>query len=225
MSNKRVLIIVESPGKIKTIQKYLGPLYKVLASVGHILDLPSKTMSVDTKHNFQPTYKPIPRQRKVIQQLKAESKKAKMVLLAGDQDREGQFINYSLAYVLGLKNPKQIVYNSITKEALLKAVKNPIDIDYNQVNAQKARRILDRIVGYELGKGKREGTLGKFLMEDEEGIRFGCPPGKGYNYEDMRDLLENIHDYIGQIATFTYFGRTKARSYRHPLFKALRNYE
>ncbi len=150
MSNKRVLIIVESPGKIKTIQKYLGPLYKVLASVGHILDLPSKTMSVDTKHNFQPTYKPIPRQRKVIQQLKAESKKAKMVLLAGDQDREGQFINYSLAYVLGLKNPKQIVYNSITKEALLKAVKNPIDIDYNQVNAQKARRILDRIVGYEL---------------------------------------------------------------------------
>jgi DNA ligase-1 len=82
-----------------------------------------------------------------------------------------------------------------------------------------------RIVGYELGKGKRQGTLGKFLMEDEEGIQFGCPPGKGYSYKDMTSILENIHDYIGQLATFTYFGRTKARSYRHPLFKALRNYE
>ena len=82
-----------------------------------------------------------------------------------------------------------------------------------------------RIVGYELGKGKRKGTLGKFIMEDEDGIRFGCPPGKGYNYEDMKDLLDNIHGYMGEIATFTYFGRTKAMSYRHPLFKALRNYE
>ena len=82
-----------------------------------------------------------------------------------------------------------------------------------------------RIIGYELGKGKREGTLGKFVMEDEEGIQFGCPPGKGYNYEDMTNMLDNIHDYIGEIATFTYFGRTKANSYRHPLFKALRNYE
>ena len=82
-----------------------------------------------------------------------------------------------------------------------------------------------RIVGYELGKGKREGTLGKFLMEDEDGNKFGCPPGKGYNYKDMTNMLKNIHDYIGQIATFTYFGRTKANSYRHPLFKCIRNYE
>jgi len=82
-----------------------------------------------------------------------------------------------------------------------------------------------RIVGYELGKGKREGTLGKFLMQDEDGNKFGCPPGKGYNYKDMTNMLENIHDYIGQIATFTYFGRTKANSYRHPLFKCIRNYE
>jgi DNA ligase-1 len=81
------------------------------------------------------------------------------------------------------------------------------------------------IVGYELGKGKREGTLGKFIMMDDEGIEFGCPPGKGYNYENMTEMLNNIHYYIGKIATFTYFGRTKANSYRHPLFKALRNYE
>ena len=81
------------------------------------------------------------------------------------------------------------------------------------------------IINYEVGKGKREGTLGKFIMEDEHGNVFGCPPGKGYDYKEMANLLENIHDYIGQTATFTYFERTKAGSYRHPLFKCLRNYE
>ena len=81
------------------------------------------------------------------------------------------------------------------------------------------------IVGYEAGKGKREGTLGKFLMQDEDGNKFGCPPGKGYNYKDMKDMLDNIHEYMGQTATFTYFERTKAGSYRHPLFKCIRNYE
>jgi DNA ligase-1 len=81
------------------------------------------------------------------------------------------------------------------------------------------------IVGYEVGKGKREGTLGKFLMQDEDGNKFGCPPGKGFTYKDMKDMLDNIHEYMGQTATFTYFERTKAGSYRHPLFKCIRNYE
>ena len=81
------------------------------------------------------------------------------------------------------------------------------------------------IIGYEEGKGKRVGTLGKFMMQDDEGKEFGCPPGKGYNYKDMANMLENIHDYIGERATFTYFERTKAGSYRHPLFKGLRDYE
>ena len=81
------------------------------------------------------------------------------------------------------------------------------------------------IVGYEEGKGKRLGTLGKFIMQDEDGNKFGCPPGKGYNYKDMKNMLENIHEYMGQSATFTYFERTKAGSYRHPLFKAIRDYE
>ena len=81
------------------------------------------------------------------------------------------------------------------------------------------------IIGYVDGKGKRTGTLGKFLMRDDDGIEFGCPPGKGYNYKDMKDMLDNIHDYIGQRATFTFFERTKANSYRHPLFKCIRNYE
>jgi DNA ligase-1 len=81
------------------------------------------------------------------------------------------------------------------------------------------------IVGYELGKGKRTGTVGKFLMMDDEGVEFGCPPGKGYNYKDLSNMLLNIKDYMGQRATFTYFQRTKAGSYRHPLFKCIRNYE
>jgi ATP-dependent DNA ligase len=81
------------------------------------------------------------------------------------------------------------------------------------------------IVGYQEGQGKRKGTLGKFLMQDDDGIKFGCPPGKGYDYSDMKEMLNSIHKYMGQIATFTYFGRTKANSYRHPHFKALRNYE
>ena len=81
------------------------------------------------------------------------------------------------------------------------------------------------IVGYELGKGKRTGTIGKFLMMDDEGVEFGCPPGKGYNYKDLSNMLLNIKDYMGQRATFTYFQRTKAGSYRHPLFKCIRNYE
>ena len=81
------------------------------------------------------------------------------------------------------------------------------------------------IVDYQEGKGKRAGTLGKFIMQDDDGNIFGCPPGKGYNYSDMRCMLENIHKYMGQRATFTYFQRTKAGSYRHPLFKTLRNYE
>ena len=81
------------------------------------------------------------------------------------------------------------------------------------------------IVGYETGKGKREGTLGKFIMQDDDGNRFGCPPGKGYNYKDLANMLDNIGEYIGKRATFTYFQRTQAGSYRHPLFKCIRNYE
>ena len=95
-------------------------------------------------------------------------------------------------------------------------------------NLQKFKDFSDTeatITGYEEGKGKRQGTLGKFLMTDDEGIQFGCPPGKGYTYKDLANMLLNIHDYIGQRATFTYFQRTQAGSYRHPLFKTLRNYE
>ena len=106
-----------------------------------------------------------------------------------------------------------------------------LDKPYQQkrsYNLQKFKDFNDTeatIVGYEIGKGKREGTLGKFLMQDDDGIEFGCPPGKGYNYKDLADILNNIHDYIGQRATFTYFERTQYGSYRHPMFKTIRNYE
>ena len=95
-------------------------------------------------------------------------------------------------------------------------------------NLQKFKDFSDTeatIIGYVEGKGKRQGTIGKFLMRDDEGVEFGCPPGKGYTYEDLANMLLNVNDYIGQRATFTYFERTKANSYRHPLFKAIRNYE
>ena len=106
-----------------------------------------------------------------------------------------------------------------------------LDKPYQQkrsYNLQKFKDFSDTeatIVGYEEGKGKREGTLGKFLMQDDDGNKFGCPPGKGYNYKDLADILKNIHDYIGKRATFTYFERTQYGSYRHPLFKTVRNYE
>ena len=106
-----------------------------------------------------------------------------------------------------------------------------LDKPYEQkrsYNLQKFKDFSDTeatIVGYEIGKGKREGTLGKFLMMDDDGNRFGCPPGKGYNYKDLANILKNIHNYIGQRATFTYFERTQAGSYRHPMFKTIRNYE
>lgn len=106
-----------------------------------------------------------------------------------------------------------------------------LNTKYQQKRSHSLRKFKDfsdaeaTIVGYLDGKGKRAGTLGKFIMQDDEGNEFGCPPGKGYTYKDLADMLSNIHKYIGQRATFTYFERTKAGSYRHPLFKCLRNYE
>jgi DNA ligase-1 len=106
-----------------------------------------------------------------------------------------------------------------------------LNTKYQQKRSHSLRKFKDfsdkeaTIIGYLDGKGKREGTLGKFVMQDDEGVEFGCPPGKGYNYKDLKNILENIGDYIGKRATFTYFERTKAGSYRHPLFKCIRNYE
>ena len=149
-NNGKILVVVESPGKINKIQSILGPKYVVVASYGHIIDLDPSYMSIDIEDNFQPKYKPYPDKAKVISNLKALAKTSSDILLAADEDREGEMIAWSIAYVLKLKNAKRIVFNSITKTELLKAVSNPTQIDYNIVDAQKVRRMLDRIVGYSL---------------------------------------------------------------------------
>lgn len=146
------LVIVESPAKAKTIEKFLGKDFKVESSFGHIADLPSKELGVDVEGNFTPKYVVGSDKKSVVKKLKDLAKTAEMVWLASDEDREGEAIAWHLAEELKLdKNKtKRIVFNSITKNAILKAIENPRTIDYNLVNAQQARRVLDRLVGYEL---------------------------------------------------------------------------
>ena len=144
------LVIVESPNKIKKIQSILGNDYKVLASVGHIIDLDAESMSIDISNNFKPTYSINKDKKDVVKKLKNAVEDADDVLLATDGDREGEMIAWSLAETLKLKNPKRIVFYSITKKELEEAVKNPRELNYQLINAQKSRRILDRIVGYEI---------------------------------------------------------------------------
>lgn len=146
------LVIVESPAKAKTIEKFLGKDFKVMSSYGHIRDLKRKSFSIDIENNFEPEYE-IPSDKKsLVSELKSEAKKADIVWLASDEDREGEAISWHLFEVLKLKpeNTRRIVFHEITKSAILKAIEEPREIDINLVNAQQARRILDRIVGFEL---------------------------------------------------------------------------
>ncbi|WP_428229940.1 type I DNA topoisomerase [Flavobacterium sp.] len=146
------LVIVESPAKAKTIEKFLGSDFQVESSYGHIADLPSKEIGVDVENGFKPKYEVSPDKKALVSKLKTLSKNAEMVWLASDEDREGEAISWHLAEELKLdtKKTKRIVFHEITKSAILKAIDNPREIDYNLVNAQQARRVLDRLVGYEL---------------------------------------------------------------------------
>jgi DNA topoisomerase-1 len=146
------LVIVESPAKAKTIEKFLGKDYKVESSFGHIADLPSKELGVDVEGDFMPNYQVSADKKDVVKKLKSLAKKAEMVWLASDEDREGEAIAWHLAETLDLdkEKTKRIVFHEITKTAIQKAIENPRSIDYNLVDAQQARRVLDRIVGYEL---------------------------------------------------------------------------
>ncbi|MBF6640531.1 type I DNA topoisomerase [Flavobacterium sp. J49] len=146
------LVIVESPAKAKTIEKFLGSDYQVESSYGHIADLPSKEIGVDVENGFKPKYEVSSDKKALVKKLKDLSKNAEMVWLASDEDREGEAISWHLAEELKLdKNKtKRIVFHEITKSAIQKAIENPRGIDYNLVNAQQARRVLDRLVGYEL---------------------------------------------------------------------------
>ncbi|MCA0151745.1 type I DNA topoisomerase [Winogradskyella vincentii] len=146
------LVIVESPAKAKTIEKFLGKDYKVESSFGHIADLPSKELGVDVEGDFKPKYQVSKDKKDVVKKLKDLAKKAELVWLASDEDREGEAIAWHLAETLALDKEKtrRIVFSEITKKAINKAIENPRSIDYNLVDAQQARRVLDRIVGYEL---------------------------------------------------------------------------
>lgn len=182
------LVIVESPAKAKTIQKYLGKDYEVKSSFGHIRDLPKKGMGIDLS-NFTPDYEVSADKKKLVTELKAAVKKSEMVWLASDEDREGEAIAWHLAEELKLKpeNRKRIVFHEITKNAILKAIENPRDIDQNLVNAQQARRVLDRIVGFEmspvlwkkvktgLSAGRVQSVAVRLIVEREKEIREFVP--------------------------------------------------
>ena len=146
------LVIVESPAKAKTIEGYLGKDFKVTSSYGHVRDLPKGENAIDIKNKFKPTYEVTADKKEVIKELKKLVKGAETVYLASDDDREGEAISWHLKEVLNLKdeNTKRIVFREITKSAITKALESPRTIDYDLVNAQQARRILDRLVGFEL---------------------------------------------------------------------------
>ncbi len=151
-TTKKNLVIVESPSKAKTIEKYLGRSYKVVASLGHIRDLPKSKMGVDIENDYEPHYISIRGKGDTIKNLRKEAKKAKKVYLASDPDREGEAIAWHLSYLLGLdpKDKNRVVFNEITKDAVKNAFKTPRSIDTTLVDAQQARRILDRLVGYSI---------------------------------------------------------------------------
>ena len=163
------LVIVESPAKAKTIEKFLGKGYTVKSSFGHICDLPKTALGIDIENGFKPKYQVPADKKKLVSDLKALASKADTVYLASDEDREGEAIAWHLQKNLGLKpeNTKRIVFHEITKDAILNAVQHPRNVDENLVNAQQARRVLDRIVGFELspvlwrkvGKGLSAGRV------------------------------------------------------------------
>ena len=146
------LVVVESPAKAKTINKYLGKSYKVVASMGHIRDLPKSKLGVDVDEAFKPVYEPIPARKKVIKELRAAAKVATDIYVATDPDREGEAIGWHLAAELGGKKRSvhRLMFNEITKQAIVEALKHPVEIDQRMVDAQQARRVLDRLVGYKL---------------------------------------------------------------------------
>lgn len=178
------LVIVESPAKAKTIEKFLGSDYKVKSSFGHIRDLPKKGISIDIENNFEPTYEISTDKKKVVSDLKKEAKAVDTVWLASDEDREGEAIAWHLCKALGLdvKDTNRIVFHEITKPAIEKAIENPRKVDKNLVDAQQARRVLDRLVGYKLSPvlwkkirpglsaGRVQSVAVRLIVEREEEI-------------------------------------------------------
>ncbi|MBU4537456.1 MAG: type I DNA topoisomerase [Weeksellaceae bacterium] len=217
------LVIVESPAKAKTIQKYLGKDFEVKSSFGHIRDLPKKGMGIDLA-TFTPDYEVSADKKKLVTELKAAVKKADMVWLASDEDREGEAIAWHLAQELKLNddNTKRIVFHEITKNAILKAVENPRKIDQNLVNAQQARRILDRIVGFEmspvlwkkvktgLSAGRVQSVAVRLVVERELEIR-GFQPKSAFKVEGV--FLNNKNQEISAKLKKDFVKETEAEDF------------
>ncbi|MEQ8161756.1 MAG: DNA topoisomerase, partial [Smithellaceae bacterium] len=146
------LIVVESPTKVKTIKKFLGKDFNVVASMGHIKDLPKSTLGIDLEKDFEPTYKSIETKKKTIDELKKAAKNAENIYLAPDPDREGEAIAWHISEVINKKNKNiyRVLFNDLTKKTVLDAIDHPLNLDFNKYEAQQTRRILDRLVGYQI---------------------------------------------------------------------------
>ncbi len=204
------LIIVESPTKAKTIQKFLGTEYKISSSFGHVRDLPKNELGVDVENNFEPRYIIPLKARKTISILKKELAKADNVILATDEDREGESIAWHLSEALKISEPKRIVFHEITKTAIQEALKNPRKIDMNLVNAQQARRILDRIVGYKispflwkkvargLSAGRVQSAAVRLVVEREREIQ-KFKPQEYWSIEASLKKLVDGKEFIAQL--------------------------
>jgi DNA topoisomerase-1 len=183
----RNLVIVESPSKARTIKKFLGRDFEVLASVGHIVDLPERGLGVDTRKDFAPKYVIVPGKEKILAELRRASRMAEEVYLAPDPDREGEAISWHLARALELKNPRRAVFNEITKSGVQRGIEQPREIDERLVNAQQARRVLDRLVGYKISPllwrkvlrgtsaGRVQSVALRLICDREEQIRAFVP--------------------------------------------------
>ena len=187
--SKKALVIVESPAKAKTINRYLGPDFDVQASMGHVRDLPSKGLNVDIENDFEPTYDVMPGKKRTITALKAAAKSCDTLYLATDLDREGEAIAWHLAHLLKIpaENTYRVIFNAITKASIQQAFADPGKLDMDKVLAQQARRILDRIVGYKmspllwkkvtrgLSAGRVQSVTVKMVVEKEKEIRKFVP--------------------------------------------------
>ena len=219
MAKATNLVIVESPSKAKTIGKYLGPDYLVKASMGHLRDLPKSTMGVDIENNFAPEYTPVPGKEKLIDELRQASADAKTVYLATDPDREGEAISWHLVELLELPENKirRVTFNAITQKTVTEAIAEPRGIDYDLVNAQQARRVLDRVVGYKispllwkkvrrgLSAGRVQSVATRLVVDRENEIRAFVPR----EYWSLNVKLNRV----GKVGTFVahYHGDTKKR--------------
>ncbi len=200
----KALIIVESPTKIKTLKKFLGANYLIESSVGHVRDLPKKGFGIDVEHDFEPHYEVLPDKKEVIERLKKAAKQVDMVYLSPDPDREGEAIAWHIASILpkGTKF-KRVTFNAITKDVVQEALRNPREIDQSLVDAQQARRLLDRIVGYKISpiltrrvQGARDGGLSagrvqsvalKLVVDREKEIEAFVP----VEYWNIHSMLES----------------------------------